>query len=149
PWLDYLMHRFEEHDLTTAIGRQRESFALQVIAANLPTDRETQKKLFELLPIVQETRSKMFQTRSARHQIENNVAEMLKEVRFRAPSRDPWRVSHANAQEEADLNSPVDALTAKIGDEPTDNQLYDAPQRILRSQDRRRTREKLTSHLNL
>ncbi|MCD0458605.1 hypothetical protein [Roseiconus lacunae] len=47
PWLDFLMHRFEEHDLTTAIGRQREAIALQVIAANLPTDRETQKCCLE------------------------------------------------------------------------------------------------------
>ncbi|MDM4018220.1 hypothetical protein, partial [Roseiconus lacunae] len=130
PWLDYLMHRFEEHDLTTAIGRQRESFALQVIAANLPTERETQKMLSRTLPIVEEIRRKMFQTRSARDQIEKNVAEMLQEVRFQAPSRDPWQVSQGGAHGTPDRNSPVGAPTAKIGVESIENPLYDAPQRI-------------------
>ena len=45
-WLDFLTHRFQDHDLTTRLGRQRESFALRVAAQRLNFDRETS----ELLP---------------------------------------------------------------------------------------------------
>ena len=93
PWLDYLMHRFEEHDLTTAIGRQREALALQVAAENMSTDRETSQSLLKTLPLIRESRAKMFFLVSVNDQIRKNTLEMLRKVQFRAPANHEVNVS--------------------------------------------------------
>jgi hypothetical protein len=52
PWLDYLQHRDDQHDLTTLDGWRRDAIETFVMAQNLSPTGEDAKKLVKNLPVV-------------------------------------------------------------------------------------------------
>ena len=79
-WIDWFANRDEIHDLSTAIGRQRESIALFVLSQQLPGDSRTQRQLLKIMPLLLKTEHKSSKSRSVREQIAENVSRMLAEL---------------------------------------------------------------------
>lgn len=113
-WIDFLTHRFEEHDLTTPFGRQREAFALRVAAQRLDLYRETTESLSKVMDIIAETRAKMFHPVSVNDQIRKNTREMLGDVRFRVSAERERRVSRDDSGKKRTKNSNVRRRTEKL-----------------------------------
>lgn len=89
PWLDYLDHQCEAHDLTTAEGRMRESLELLRAAHILDFHAEAPIVLAKRLRLLSETHAKMFRSRSAAEVISENVAGKLGELIWREVENEP------------------------------------------------------------
>ena len=115
-WLDFLTHRFQDHDLTTRLGRQRESFALRVAAQRLNFDRETSGSLPKAMRIISETRAKTFRLVTVNDQVQRNTHDMLRSVRFRVSSDSGECVSRGDEVTNATENPAVHGITHQDGE---------------------------------
>ena len=77
PWLDYLDHQGELHDLQTKEGRTRESIELFIAAQQLDDDAETSQNAFKRARFLLETREEMFRSVSAATVLGERTAKML------------------------------------------------------------------------
>ncbi|MES2793560.1 MAG: hypothetical protein V4719_28360 [Planctomycetota bacterium] len=85
PWLDYLEHQCEAHDLNTPQGRLRESMELLVTAHGLALDAETHLSLVKHGNLIFQTRPNMFRQRSVEQVFSENVSRRLDETLWRQP----------------------------------------------------------------
>lgn len=86
PWLDFLDHQGEAHDLKTDIGRQREALELLEAVHGLPNDDQIQSSLLKRAKIIFETRPKMFRDRSVEPGLSKTVSQLLGELSWQAPT---------------------------------------------------------------
>lgn len=78
-WIDFLHHAEESHDLSTSVGRRRESIALLIEAHQLREDESTRWSLEKKAPFIFENQRKPARTRSVGQYIAENTERMLTE----------------------------------------------------------------------
>ncbi|MBD3673915.1 MAG: hypothetical protein HUJ26_10355 [Planctomycetaceae bacterium] len=78
-WLDYLPHRLEQHDLTTAIGRQRESMAQFLRAEALLRTSDSDYSAVQYLDEIQVHFSQPSSPRSVATMLHAHAQALLRE----------------------------------------------------------------------
>lgn len=94
PWLDYLDHQCEAHNLKSTEGRMRESIELLIASHSLTFDEVTNFSLVKRLGFVAETHAKMFRRRSVDGVISGNVVVRLGEMLWRATGNEGVSKQH-------------------------------------------------------
>lgn len=89
PWLDYLQHRHESHDLATQVGRQREAIELLVAAHRLSDDEDVTKRLVKQLDVLVKL-PQISKTRSVGAVVSANMTRMLGEIAWAQHSDEPF-----------------------------------------------------------
>lgn len=82
PWLDYLQHQGERHDLRTEIGRQRAWLELLVEVQQLCDQPETRRSLWKNAYFALGKPPQIVKTRTVKATIHQNRAQILGEIRF-------------------------------------------------------------------
>ncbi len=113
PWLDYFAHAFEYHDLTTPVGRRRESIELFLAAQNLPDDAATRQKLVKLSPYVFTTAPFLCHGRSAAECFADRAAEIVGNLPWYSRDDDAHVVEMVTKLSKQDLVDFFRALIAQ------------------------------------
>lgn len=122
-WLDYLDNHHGPHDLSTELGRQRESIAILVDAQALTSPRTQSPKSIRMNQLLREIDPETFRNRSTGSQVVETLATMVGEMSFPLRSTEPHIPKPNNVSAElgrqgklasflADVDAVRDALYA-------------------------------------
>ncbi len=107
-WLDFLDHQGEPHDLTTEVGRTRESIELLVAVHSLPADAQTSASLFKRAKLIFEPCKDLFPKRSFEPGFSRTVAELLQEMTWKPPgTRGDSKSGQVNGPSSGHDSSPM------------------------------------------
>lgn len=115
PWLDYLKHQEERHDLGTDLGRQRAWFAHLIRVHQLPFEAQCLRSLWRLSPFFLGKPSDVIRSTTVAAVVLKNRDRLLAEIAWNEPSEPVIAKSNISGWDEEPHKNYEEGKLAQVG----------------------------------